>query len=84
MFACARKVHHIVLPSLKPHDSFPSLLIVNIQLPTYPTTVFCENDGDGVSLVLYFKIFDSFDKEISPQLKDNIKVSRIDCISMAS
>uniref|UniRef100_A0A453ING6 Uncharacterized protein n=1 Tax=Aegilops tauschii subsp. strangulata TaxID=200361 RepID=A0A453ING6_AEGTS len=69
MFARARKVCHIALPSLNPHDSFPSLLI----LPTYPTTMFGENDGDGVSPVLYLKIFDSFDKEISPRLKDSIK-----------
>ncbi|KAF7054972.1 hypothetical protein CFC21_062554 [Triticum aestivum] len=73
MFARARKVCHIALPSLNPHDSFPSLLIVSVQLPTYPTTMFGENDGDGVSPVLYLKIFDSFDKEISPRLKDSIK-----------
>lgn len=84
MFARARKVCHIALPSLNPHDSFPSLLIVSVQLPTYPTTMFGENDGDGVSPVLYLKIFDSFDKEISPRLKDSIKVSQINCISMAS
>ena len=46
--------------------------------------MFGENDGDGVSPVLYLKIFDSFDKEISPRLKDSIKVSQINCISMAS
>ena len=50
-------------------------------MPTYPTTMFGGNDSDGVSPVLYLKIFNSFDKEISPQLRDNIKVSQIDCIS---
>uniref|UniRef100_M8D2Z5 Uncharacterized protein n=1 Tax=Aegilops tauschii TaxID=37682 RepID=M8D2Z5_AEGTA len=47
-----------------------------LLLPTYPTTMFGENDGDGVSPVLYLKIFDSFDKEISPRLKDSIKETK--------
>uniref|UniRef100_A0A0E0QG91 Complex III subunit VII n=1 Tax=Oryza rufipogon TaxID=4529 RepID=A0A0E0QG91_ORYRU len=44
------------------------------QMPTYPATVFGENDGDGISLLLYFKLSGSFDKEISPQLKQSIKM----------
>ena len=50
----------------------------SVQLPTYSTTMFDENDSESVILV---NIYDYFDKKIYPQLKDIIKVSQIDYIS---
>nr|GEX69291.1 hypothetical protein [Tanacetum cinerariifolium] len=55
-------------------NQLPPILVVNIQIPLYPTTLFQgEIDGEGMSFVLYFKLSDSYSKELSSQFQDNMR-----------
>lgn len=79
MFACSQKINHIAqhleLPSVQANNSrLPSLLIVNIQMPAYAPSMFLgDSNGEGISLVMYFKLSDNVDEEVPSDFIDSIK-----------
>lgn len=77
IFLSPRKIHHIArfveLPHVNTSDEVPGVLVVNVQIPLYPATIFqSENDGEGMNLVMYFKLSESYSKELPPHFQENI------------
>ncbi|KAK6790629.1 hypothetical protein RDI58_009710 [Solanum bulbocastanum] len=78
VFLSQRKVDHIArlveLPVIEHSGTLPPILVVNIQVPLYPTAIFqAETDGKGMSFVLYFKLSESYAKELPSHFQENIR-----------
>ncbi|OMO55015.1 hypothetical protein COLO4_36237 [Corchorus olitorius] len=77
VFLSPRKIDHIArfveLPSIGNSEKLPSILVVNVQIPLYPAALFqSETDGEGMNFVMYFKLSDSYSKELPPCFQENI------------
>ncbi|PON59433.1 hypothetical protein PanWU01x14_159430 [Parasponia andersonii] len=77
VFLCHRKIDHIArlveLPAQNVSGDAPSILVVNVQVPLYSATIFQgENDGEGMSLVMYFKLSEGYSKELPSQFRENL------------
>ncbi|KAF5189921.1 Cw14 protein [Thalictrum thalictroides] len=78
VFTSPRKVDHIArfvdLPHIDLHGMFPPILVVNVQIPLYSPSIFqSENDGEGMSVVIYFRLSESFSKEIASHFLENLR-----------
>ncbi|XP_021808829.1 uncharacterized protein LOC110752472 [Prunus avium] len=77
IFLSQRKIDHIArfveLPVVNSVEDVPSILVVNVQIPLYPANFFQgESDGEGMNLVMYYKISESFSKELPPHFRESI------------
>ncbi|KAJ0974207.1 hypothetical protein J5N97_016172 [Dioscorea zingiberensis] len=77
VYLSQRKIDHIArfveLPVVDTSCKFPPILIVNVQY-SYPATIFQgEPDGEGMSFVLYFKLSESYSKELPVNFQENIR-----------
>lgn len=57
------------------HEDCDIFMLCEMQIPLYPATIFqSENDGEGMNVVLYFKLSEKYSKDLSDQFRENITV----------
>ncbi|KAL6551524.1 hypothetical protein OROGR_007678 [Orobanche gracilis] len=71
VFLSPRKINHVArhveLPAVDSHGEIPPILVVNLQIPLYPATIFQnECDGAGMSYIFYFKLSENYLEEDLP------------------
>lgn len=60
------------------HEDLDIFMFFEMQIPLYPASIFqSENDGEGMNVVLYFKLSEKYSKDLPEQFRENITVSRI-------
>ncbi|KAI3452357.1 hypothetical protein Pfo_009022 [Paulownia fortunei] len=77
VFLSPRKINHIArfveLPAVDSHGEVPPILVVNLQIPLYPATIFQnEYDGAGTSFVFYFKLSEKYSEDLPVHFRENI------------
>ncbi|KAL9401134.1 hypothetical protein Peur_004983 [Populus x canadensis] len=78
VFLSPRKIDHIArflnLPAINSAGKVPPILVVNVQIPLYPAAIFqSETDGEGANFVLFFKLSDSYSKELPTHFQESIR-----------
>ncbi|KAL6552990.1 hypothetical protein OROGR_006832 [Orobanche gracilis] len=78
VFLSPRKINHVArhveLPAVDSHGEIPPLLVVNLQIPLYPATIFQnEYDGAGMSYVFYFKLSENYLEDLPLHFRENFK-----------
>ncbi|XP_010458387.1 PREDICTED: uncharacterized protein LOC104739654 isoform X2 [Camelina sativa] len=78
VFLSEHKIHHVAqyvkLPVTTTSAKLPSILIVNVQIPLYPTAIFQgESDGEGMNIILYFKLNDNYSKDLPLHFQESVR-----------